>query len=109
MVYVHGDLTGENIIMNKDMITIIDFGDARSAPQYYEYPPIVFDLFNHDKTLSNLFAQGKKDFVEELFLGTVLHEFGANFVKDICKNHLGIDPVNLTDIYEIKKHIRTLG
>ncbi len=109
MVYVHGDLTGENIIMNKDKITLIDFSDARSAPHYYEYPPIVFELFNHDKTLSGLFAQGKGDFVEDLFLGTVLHEFGANFVKDICLNHLHINPEDLDDIYQIKKHIRTLG
>jgi serine/threonine protein kinase len=109
MVYVHGDLTGENVLLNKDKITLIDFGDSKIAPVYYEYPPIIYELFNHDKTLSNLFAQGKIDFVEDLFIATILHDFGALFVKDICRNHLKIKPSELEDIYEIKKYIRTLG
>jgi tRNA A-37 threonylcarbamoyl transferase component Bud32 len=108
MVYVHGDLTGENVILNKDSMTIIDFGDARPAPRYYEYPPILFELFNHDKEFISLFAQGKKDFGEELFLATVIHEFGAYFLRDICTNHFNIKPKDLDDIHKVKKYINSL-
>jgi serine/threonine protein kinase len=45
-VYTHGDLTGENMIINDDDdIYIIDFADSRIAPYYYEWSPIVFALF----------------------------------------------------------------
>ena len=109
MVFVHGDITGENIIINKDKITILDFGDAKPAPFYYEYPPIVFDLFNHDPVLTNIFAQGKKDFGDNLFRGVLLHEYGAYSVRDICTFTLGIPPEELDDIGRIKDYIKKLA
>ena len=75
-VYVHGDLTGENVIINNGDISIIDFGDSKCAPFYYEYPPIVFELFNHDTQLVHEFANEKENFEENLFSATMLHDFG---------------------------------
>lgn len=108
MVYVHGDLTGENVFINQNDLRIIDFGDARSAPIYYEYPPIVFELFNHNIDLIKLFAQGKDDFAENLFLATILHDYGAFFVRDICENKLNVNPMELKSINTIKQYILDL-
>lgn len=108
MVYVHGDLTGENLFIDKSELSIIDFGDSRPAPFYYEYPPIVFEAFNHDKTLTEIFSHGKNDFTSNLFLGTLLHDFGAHFVRDICIDKFEIAPQNFSDIFEIKNYINTL-
>jgi Ser/Thr protein kinase RdoA (MazF antagonist) len=109
MVYVHGDLTGENIIINRDEMNILDFGDARPAPFYYEYPPIVFDLFGHDPEFTKILAQGKKDFADNLFRGTLLHEYGAHSVRDICIDKLDIPPEELDDISRIKDYIKKLA
>ena len=107
-VYVHGDLTDDNVIINEKGLNIIDFGDAQSAPVYYEYPPIIFELFRHDKELTRLFAESRKDFQSNLFRATLLHDFGGYFVRDICIKKLGIQPEELADINIIKDYIKSL-
>ena len=107
-VYVHGDLTGENVIVNDGDISIIDFGDSKCAPFYYEYPPIVFELFNHDTQLVREFAKGKESFEEVLFSATLLHDFGPFFLRDICIKKLNKEPGKLEDLSEIRMYINNL-
>ena len=46
-VLVHGDLTGENILIGADnRPIIIDCADACLAPWWYELAPLVFELFH---------------------------------------------------------------
>lgn len=109
-VNVHGDLTGDNVLIDPtENVYIIDFADSTLAPAEYEYPPIVFELFHSDAAAVNLFLQGLEmnydRFIDQLFAGTILHDFGANFVKDIYETYTGRNVRELSDIAEIKRLI----
>ena len=103
-VYTHGDLTGENIIMDDDgAVFIIDFADSRLAPYYYEWPPIVFALFGCDETMmATYFGEYHHDeFHDTLTLGMAIHEFGATLVQQICElSGVAIDMI--TDMDRLK-------
>lgn len=105
-VHVHGDLTADNILIDKhDEMYIIDFADSVVAPAHYEYPPIVFELFDADKVLVHEFIKGRNydDFIEDLFIGTLLHDFGGNFVKKMIEHWLDDKAEKLSDINDFKQ------
>ena len=105
-VYVHGDITGDNVIITLEgKLYIIDFADGRIAPKEYEYPPILFDLFDFDRIMINEFIgdQNTVNFVDDCFYGILIHEFGAYFVKLICEKIIGKKSEELMDILEIKE------
>ncbi|MEF2968572.1 aminoglycoside phosphotransferase family protein [Paenibacillus sp. M1] len=108
LVYVHGDITAENVRMGKEgQVYIIDFADSTVAPAEYEYPPIVFSLFNYDIGMVHEFI-GDLDydlFIEKLFHGLLMHAFGANFVKEIFVKYTLQDISELTNLLEIKELI----
>lgn len=82
-VFVHGDLTGENVLIGKDGdIHIIDFGDSMFAPCFYEFPPVIFDLFACDLFMSSVFLEGKDDAVESVFKGLLMHDFGGDILQE---------------------------
>lgn len=105
MCYIHEDLTGENLLIVDEKITIIDFGDTHSAPPYYEYPPIIFDLFNFDKTMIDEFKRVRENFSKGLFFGTILHDFSGNIIALICEKKLRIKMQELKDIGIIRDYI----
>jgi len=107
-VLVHGDLTGENILIHDKVMQVIDFGDVRLAPRYYEYAPIVFELFDCDTALLKSFAEGKVNFLDNIFDSLLIHEFGANIVRDFCNRHLNIEANEFKDIAIVKDHLRNL-
>ena len=110
-VYVHGDITGENVMIDKGgMLYIIDFADGRLAPREYEFPPILFDLFDFDKLMIDEFIKDENidEFIEKCFYGILIHEFGVYFVKLICERILGIEIRELTDIFMIKEVLFSL-
>ncbi|WDV48043.1 phosphotransferase [Clostridiaceae bacterium M8S5] len=110
-VYVHGDLIGDNIIIDsKDNIFIIDYADSIIAPVEYEYPPMAFDLFNFDtQMIHEYFKDLEYDtLVEKLFIGTLMHEFGSYFVEIIYNKCTNDEVSNLLDIKEIKNMIYSL-
>lgn len=110
-VYVHGDITGENVmITQKGTLYIIDFADGRIAPKEYEFPPILFDLFDFDELMIKEFIgeQNIADFVQKCFYGILMHEFGAYFVKLICERIIGKEIDKLEDILEIKEALFNL-
>jgi serine/threonine protein kinase len=104
-VFVHGDLTGENLLIEKGgQIKIIDFGDCQLAPHYYEWPPIVAELFRWDEELiAQYFAQELENgtFFEYLTKGICLHDFGGGFLKEICRD-LHIFPENVKTMDDLK-------
>lgn len=105
-VYVHGDITGDNVMISQNgILYIIDFADSRIAPKEYEYPPILFDLFDFDKLMINEFIgeQNIEQFVEKCFYGILMHEFGIYFVKLICERIIGIDIIKLANIFQVKE------
>lgn len=86
--YTHGDLTAENMIISDDnTVYVIDFADSRIAPPYYEWPPIVFALFGCDTTMMTTYFGDyhNNDFYEQLTLSLLVHEFGADIIRQLCE------------------------
>ncbi|MGZ9583336.1 phosphotransferase family protein [Paenibacillus marinisediminis] len=111
LIYVHGDLTADNVIISGDGdIYIIDYADSSIAPLEYEYPPILFDLFDCDPDLIRAFAgdTDREAFVEKCFYGVLMHDYGANFVKLLLERFTEKDASQLSDIREIKAIIERL-
>ncbi|EJW17760.1 aminoglycoside phosphotransferase family protein [Paenibacillus alvei] len=107
-VYVHGDITAENVMVDaKGQLYMIDFADSTIAPAAYEYPPILFSLFDFDAELIQLFMHelncSREAFIDEVFLAILLHEFGFDFVRMICEKYSKLGAQSLTDIYEVKR------
>lgn len=101
-----GHITADNVMLDcSGRLYIIDFADGRVAPKEYEFPPILFDLFDFDKVMIDEFIGEKniKEFTERCFYGILMHEFGIYFVKLICKRIINIDICELRDILEVKK------
>lgn len=96
-VLVHGDLTGENILIGADnQPIIIDCADSCLAPWWYELAPLVFELFHCRGDLLRLFADTDPEaFVEQIMDAVCIHDFGANILWDTavregvpCFSHL---------------------
>lgn len=107
-VYTHGDLTGENMIIDeKEEIYIIDFADSRVAPYFYEWPPIVFALFGCDQVMMEAYFGDyhKDEFYDTLTLSLVIHEFGSNILGQICKLH-NISSESILDMTDLKLLLR---
>lgn len=87
-VLVHGDLTGENLLIdNEGRTVVIDCADACLAPACYELPPIVFELFRCDSILLRTFAKetAAEHFAEQVLDGLCLHDFGASILREWAK------------------------
>lgn len=93
LVLVHGDLTGENLLVREDgTLTVIDWADARLAPSWYELGPLIFELFRGDGSLWRLFAGKDRELlVEQLLDCLCLHDFGPDFLVQ-ASQRLGRGP-----------------
>lgn len=94
-VLVHGDLTGENLLVTpQGTLTVIDCADACLAPAWYELAPIVFELFRCESVLLREFAgEGQEEFLEQVLDAVCLHDFGANLLLTAARReHLPIFP-----------------
>lgn len=89
--YVHGDICGDNLLLRPDgEPVLIDFADAVAAPRCYDYPPVLFDLFDFDPLLIRLFRGNRPpaDFAEDCLTGLFLHGFGREFLETACERLL---------------------
>ncbi|MGI5900225.1 MAG: phosphotransferase family protein [Christensenellales bacterium] len=100
-VFVHGDLTGENLLIEKKGgIQMIDFGDCHMAPFYCEWPPIAAELLCWDEgMIAQYFAKELEEgtFLPNLARAICLHDFGGDFLKNIC-----------ADMNEFPKNVKTM-
>lgn len=81
-VLTHGDLTGENLLVQDDgSLTVIDWADAHMAPAWYELGPIMFELFRGNGECWRLFAgKDPQAFSDRLLDCVCLHDFGPDFL-----------------------------
>ena len=86
-VFVHGDLTAENLLVETSgKAMMIDFADAVLASEEYELPPILFSLLNYSPVLAAEFWKGRTDsLAEAAFRGILLHEYGAWILREVCE------------------------
>lgn len=90
IVAVHGDLTADNIIYNEGKITIIDFGDSREAPTFYEYSPIIFDLLDCDSEVISYFFEriGIEPNCHLIINSILIHDFGGDIIKELLREQI---------------------
>lgn len=101
---VHGDITGENVLITTEgRIILIDFADCTLAPAYYELGPIVFELFRGDREYVSEFMGDikKEEFLEQLMKGLALHEYCGNLIIDYL-TRLHIPYENVKSLEELK-------
>lgn len=86
-VLVHGDLTGENLLVQEDgRVVVIDCADAHLAPAWYEYGPVICELFRCDPALTAAFAgEDKERFLSDLLDSIALHDFGPDLLRESAK------------------------
>ena len=84
MVFVHGDLCGDNILITSDdELFVIDFADSVRAPREYEHALVAVELFEFDKMLlKGYFGDYLADGLTEICLnGLLIHDFGGDIIK----------------------------
>lgn len=103
-VFVHGDLNGDNILINKSKeLYILDFADAVMAPVCYEEALIVCELFKFDSNyLEGYFGEIDVDNITNICLnGLLIHDFGGDIIhNNICKKE------NLKNLKDLEIKIR---
>lgn len=85
-VFVHADLNPDNLILGPDGgVTLLDFGDALTAPVCYEQAVVASALFRFDPPfLQGYFADRTAEELTDLCLtGLLLHDFGADLLRDL--------------------------
>ncbi|MGB3972359.1 MAG: aminoglycoside phosphotransferase family protein [Limnochordia bacterium] len=101
-VYVHGDLTGDNVILSPSgTLFIIDFADAVLAPAEYELPSLMFELFKFDKAyFEGYFGEyGPSELVEKCCGALLVHDFGSDMIGNLW------DINEITSLAELKERL----
>ena len=105
-IFVHGDLNNHNILYADGSLALIDFGECQFAPECYEIPPIIIDLFKCDKVLTHLFIHQNNithdEFLDKLVDGISLHDFGGDYIMKIC-NYAQKDVNTIQNLTELKE------
>ncbi len=94
LVYVHGDLNKDNILVDdNNTLTIIDFADALLAPREYELAVLICEVFDFSQPyLEGFFGiVDLEDLTDKCLKGILIHEFGPTIIKD---NIGHIDEIN---------------
>lgn len=113
-VFVHGDLNPENILISHDKkVFIIDFADSVKAPPDYELAAVVCQTFEFKKAyMSGFFGEDYSiyDITEKCFRGVLMHDFGANIIKNNFYNPENISGLDFLKecIYKTIKAKKTL-
>ncbi len=88
LVYCHGDLNPDNVLVGDDMsISILDFADSVRAPRLYEHAVVASELFRFDKSFMRGFFGDcdPMDVLEFCTEGLLLHDIG----NEILPVHIG--------------------
>lgn len=103
-VFVHGDLNGDNILLDGGgNLAILDFADAVLAPRLYEDALAAVELFDFDPPLlQGYFGDFDREELAGLCLeGLLIHPFGG----DVLADHLG-PAEELESLEELRERIR---
>ena len=103
LVLTHGDLTGENLLVEADgSLMVLDWADAHLAPPWYELGPIAFELLSGEGMLWKLFAgKDPEGFLSRLLDCCCLHDFGADFLSQLAQRE-GLAPFGtLRDVEQV--------
>ncbi len=107
-VEVHGDLTGENVLIDGDEIILLDFADGGQAPVWYEWPPLFADLLAGDGALIRFFVEGipHDQAAKTLADSLLLHDFGPDILAKMMLPQLGLTalPQNMDELESICYH-----
>ena len=89
-VFVHGDLNEDNILIDGNRISLLDFGDACLAPIEYEYALAATELFRLDKAFLQGFfpeyydraaARLLDELADLITRGILIHDFGGDVLR----------------------------
>ena len=81
-VFVHGDLSANNVLYDGNTLAIIDFEDWLYAPSYTELPVIVFEMINDYIDLAPLFLDIPYDELKRLLIaGINTHNESDKFIE----------------------------
>ena len=102
-VLVHGDLTGENLLVDRNgRLAVIDCADACLAPSWYELAPLVIELFRCDAELLRAFSEGNPlPFLKQTLDSLCLHDFGASLLLELQKR----EKIKFTHLEEVEKFL----
>ena len=106
-VLVHGDCTGENLLVEDGQPILIDFADCCLAPAWYELPATVFELFHCDRDAVDAFRGGEdRDvFLRKLLDGLCIHDFGGNILHDFFERE-GIAADEISSVRTLEALLR---
>lgn len=100
-VYIHGDLTDENILLSPEGgVCVIDYADALEAPPEVELACVMCEAFRLERPyLTGFFGAYEPPALAETCLaGLLLHDFGANM---ICERIA--PPENVPGVKELRE------
>jgi serine/threonine protein kinase len=103
-VFVHGDLYASNVLVDSSgQVILIDFGDARLAPIWYEWVLVAADLFEFDRDyLFGYFGEyDVEEMTNRIFEALLIH----NEAVDVICPKLGT-PAEITSLEMLKNIIR---
>ncbi len=79
-VFVHSDLTGDNVLYDGKSLAIIDYEDWQFAPWYTELPAIVFEMIQDHIDMAPIFLNmSHKELKDRLLAGIKAHRKSQRF------------------------------
>ena len=74
--FIHGDMTGENILLVDGELALIDFGDALLGPLCYEMPALVIEGMRADpQVIAGFWSEDPRQLWAQVEEGLKIHEF----------------------------------
>ena len=100
--FVHGDLTGENIMIGGEKITLLDLGDVHYGPWFYELPSLFIEGLACDRELCTMMMEliGDPDFYRDMIQAIAIHDFGPELLDSLC-SRTGTKVTELADTDKI--------
>jgi hypothetical protein len=81
-IFVHSDLTGDNVLYDGRSFAIIDFEDWQFAPQYTELPAIIFEMIHEHIDIAPLFLGiPYNELKDKLCAGINTHYKSSRFIE----------------------------
>ena len=86
LVYVHGDMTDDNLMLDgRGRLILLDYADALLAPSWYEWAALFCGAFRLDPAYLEGFFEGPmpEEAVERCLHAILLHAFGPGILTDV--------------------------